>query len=105
MLRPGNAQLNWLRLERGLQIFPMTGKQLRRQQLHGIVKSASRKGILIALKGQHNGETSQAARPGSCGIPLLAVVSLETRNSFIESFRRRIEINMIELIQRRRHSL
>ena len=32
------------------------GNELRRQQLHGIIKSASRKGIQIELKGVYEGQ-------------------------------------------------
>jgi hypothetical protein len=41
----------------GITHLDHTGKEERRQQLHGVVKSASRTGVLIALKGQYDGET------------------------------------------------
>lgn len=57
----------------GITYLDHSGKELRRQQLHGIIQSASRSGILIALKGPHEGETwnmppdlrcIQRAKPG-----------------------------------------
>jgi hypothetical protein len=57
----------------GITYLDHTGKELRRQQLHGVIRSASRSGLMITLKGQHDGETwnmppdlrcIQKARPG-----------------------------------------
>lgn len=41
----------------GITYLDHTGVELRRQQLHGIIKSASREGILLSLKGVCDGKS------------------------------------------------
>jgi hypothetical protein len=39
----------------GIRRLDHNGVELRRQQIHGVVRSASETGILIELQGQHEG--------------------------------------------------
>jgi hypothetical protein len=41
----------------GLTYTDAAGHELRHQQLHGVVVRASREGILISLRGAHEGES------------------------------------------------
>jgi len=57
----------------GLSYLDDNDKEIRRCELHGVIQSATREGILIALKGVHEGEkwnmppllgVIRAAKPG-----------------------------------------
>lgn len=41
----------------GITYLDSRGTVLRQQQLHGIIRSASRSGVVVELKGSHEGET------------------------------------------------
>lgn len=58
----------------GLTFLDSQGREIRRQQLHGVIRSASRNGILIELRGVQAGRTwnmppaldaIRPAKPGS----------------------------------------
>ena len=41
----------------GITYFDHSGKEIRRQQLHGVIDSASPNGINISLRGSRSGQT------------------------------------------------
>jgi hypothetical protein len=57
----------------GLTFCDPYGRETRRQQLHGIIQSASPRGILIELQGRHAGQTwnmppaLESIRPAKAG--------------------------------------
>lgn len=57
----------------GITYLDHAGRELRQQQLHGIIESAARDGVRIALKGVRDGESwnmppnLRSIRPASAG--------------------------------------
>lgn len=57
----------------GLTYLDHEGKELRRQQMHGVITSATAKGIAIALRGAYDGQSwnmppdLRAIRPAKAG--------------------------------------